>query len=141
MSGFTKTNRDNIEIALEKQVLVVSLGAKLKIAKCKQIRDWFLANEFADFGDPVTSFFMHARLPQGFVDDANVRADVVKYFSSFDETIKDFHVEKVPTDNAEGKDNDYESLSILNENPGISLIIGSEQETVYIAEENKCKIK
>lgn len=112
LSGFTKTNRDNIEIALEKQVLVVSLGAKLKIAKCKQIRDWFLANEFADFGDPVTSFFMHARLPQGFVDDANVRADVVKYFSSFDETIKDFHVEKVPTDKAEGKDNIYKITAL-----------------------------
>lgn len=35
--------------------------------------------------------------------------------------------------NAEGKDN--ESLSILNDNPGISLIIGSEQETVYIADD------
>lgn len=101
LKGFTKKNRDNIEIALEKQVLVVSLGAKLKIKECKQIRDWFLNNEFADFGDPVTSFFMHKRLPRGFVDDVKVRADVVKYFSSFDETIKDFRIEKVMTDDGE----------------------------------------
>ena len=57
-SGFPKSSRDNIQVALEKQVLIISLGAKLKIGKCKDIRDWFLANAFADFGDPVTNFFM-----------------------------------------------------------------------------------
>ncbi|MDO5141105.1 MAG: ATP-binding protein [Eubacteriales bacterium] len=112
LSGLPKANRDNIEIALERQVLVVSLGAKLKIAKCKQIRDWFLGNEFADFGDPVTSFFMHTTLPRGFVDDPEVRANVVKYFSSFDETIKDFRVEKAPTDGTDGKDNIYKITAI-----------------------------
>lgn len=107
LNGLPKTSRDNIEVALERQVLVVSLGAKLKVAKCKQIRDWFLGNEFADFGDPVTSFFMHTRLPRGFVDDPEVRAKVVKYFASFDETIKDFRVEKVPAEGTDGKDNVY----------------------------------
>ena len=48
MSGFPKSSRYNIRVALEKQVLIISLGAKLKIGKCKAIRDWFLANEFAD---------------------------------------------------------------------------------------------
>lgn len=112
LSGLPKASRDNIEIALERQVLVISLGAKLKVAKCKQIRDWFLGNEFADFGDPITSFFMHTRLPRGFVDDPEVRANVVKYFSSFDETIKDFRVEKVPNDGADGKDNVYKITAI-----------------------------
>ena len=98
LSGLPKNSHSNIEVALEKQVLISSLGAKLKVAKCKQVRDWFLCNEFADFGDPVTSLFLHRRLPDGFVDDPAVRAKVVKYFSSFDETIKDFRVEKVPTD-------------------------------------------
>ena len=63
LSGFPKSSRDNIQVALEKQVLIISLGAKLKIGKCKAIRDWFLANEFADFGDPFTNFFMSRRLP------------------------------------------------------------------------------
>lgn len=112
LSGLPKTSRDNIEIALERQVLIVSLGAKLKVAKCKQIRDWFLGNEFADFGDPVTSFFMHTRLPRGFVDDPEVRANVVKYFSSFDETIKDFRVEKAPSDGTDGKENTYKITAI-----------------------------
>lgn len=106
LSGFPKSSRDNIQIALEKQVLVISLGAKLKIGKCKDVRDWFLSNEFADFGDPVTNFFMSRRLPKGFVDDKNVQQKVVEYFSSFDEHIKDFRVEKVP-DNKDSKEDLY----------------------------------
>ena len=35
LSGFPKNSRDNIRVALEKQVLIISLGAKLKISKCK----------------------------------------------------------------------------------------------------------
>ncbi len=112
LSGLPKTNRENIEIALEKQVLIISLGAKLRVAKCKLIRDWFAENEFADFGDPVTSLFMHTRLPNGFVDNPSVRENVVRYFSSFDETIKDFRVEKASTENSEGKDNRYKIYAI-----------------------------
>lgn len=98
LSGLPKSSRNNIESALEGQVLIVSLGAKLRVAKCKLIRDWFLANEFADFGNPITAFVMQRLLPKGFVEDPKVREDIVKYFSSFDETIKGFHVEKLPSD-------------------------------------------
>lgn len=106
LSGFPKSSRDNIQVALEKQVLIISLGAKLKIGKCKAIRDWFMANEFADFGDPFTNFFMSRRLPKGFVTDKDVQKKVVEYFSSFDEHIKDFRIEKVPQE-AESKEERY----------------------------------
>lgn len=106
LSGFPKSSRDNLQVALEKQVLIISLGAKLKIAKCKNIRDWFLANEFADFGDPFTNFFMSRRLPKGFVNNKEVQHKVVDYFASFDEHIKDFKIEKVPHD-GESKDESY----------------------------------
>ena len=106
LSGFPKSSRDNIQVALEKQVLIISLGAKLKIGKCKDIRDWFLANEFADFGDPVTNFFLSRRLPKGFVEDKNVQQKVVEYFASFDEHIRDFRVEKVPGD-GDSKDESF----------------------------------
>ena len=96
LAGLPKNSRDNIAVALEKQVLVVSLGAKLKIAKCKAIRDWFFANEFADFGDVVTNFFLSRRLPKGFVENKTVQKKVIEYFASFDENIKDFRVEKIP---------------------------------------------
>lgn len=98
LSGLSKSSRDNIQVALEKQVLIVSLGAKLKVTKCKDIRDWFVANEFADFGDPYTNFFLARCLPKGFVDDDSVQKKVIEYFASFDEHIKDFEIEKLPLD-------------------------------------------
>ena len=111
LSGLPKSSRDNIQVALEKQVLIVSLGAKLKVTKCKDIRDWFMANEFADFGDPFTNFFLSRRLPKGFVDDASVQKKVIEYFASFDEHIKDFEIEKLPHD-ADSKEETYKISSL-----------------------------
>ena len=98
LSGIPKSTRNNIEVALDKQVLIVSLGAKLKVDKCKLVRDWFLANEFADFGNAYTNFFLSRRLPKGFVEDKAIQQKVVQYFSSFDENIKGFNVEEVPAE-------------------------------------------
>lgn len=106
LSGFPKNSRDNIQVALEKQVLIISLGAKLRVGKCKAIRDWFQANDFADFGDPFTNFFMSRRLPKGFVENKDVQQKVVEYFASFDEHIKDFRIEKVLHD-GETKEDTY----------------------------------
>ena len=111
LSGLPKSSRDNIQVALEKQVLIVSLGAKLKVNKCKDIRDWFMANEFADFGDPFTNFFLSRRLPKGFVDDNRVQKKVIEYFASFDEHIKDFEIEKLPND-ADSKEETYKISSL-----------------------------
>lgn len=111
LSGLPKSSRDNIQVALEKQVLIVSLGAKLKVSKCKDIRDWFMANEFADFGDPFTNFFLSRRLPKGFVDDTSVQKKVIEYFASFDEHIKDFEIEKIPHD-ADSKEETYKISSL-----------------------------
>lgn len=106
VSGIPKASRKNIEVALEKQVLIISLGAKLKIAKCKLVRDWFLNNKFADFGNVVTNLFISRRLPKGFVNDEGVREKVVDYFASFDETIKGFEVTKIPQQD-DAKDERY----------------------------------
>ena len=97
MAGIPKTSRENIEIDLEKQILIVSLGAKLKVAKCKLVRDWFLNNEFSDFGHSFMNLFPSHALPEGFADHEEVREKVIKYFSSFDETIKGFEVTKLPS--------------------------------------------
>ena len=92
-------------------MLIISLGAKLKIGKCKDIRDWFLANAFADFGDPVTNFFMSCRLPKDFVSDKNVQQKVVEYFASFDEHIRDFKIEKVPQE-GDSKEEKYKIYAL-----------------------------
>ena len=104
LSGFPKNSRNNIQVALEKQVLIVSLGAKLKISECKIIRDWFLVNEFADFGDIFTNFYLSRRLPSHFVEDKEVQNRVIEYLSSFDEHIKDFKIEKIPYDEENKRD-------------------------------------
>ena len=97
LRGIVKVSRDNIEVALNRQVLIISLGAKLKVEKCKQIRDWFLLNEFTDFGDEMTNLFLSRTLPKGFMEDEKVREDVLKYFASFNKQITGFKVEEVPS--------------------------------------------
>ena len=97
LRGIVKVSRDNIEVALNRQVLIISLGAKLKVEKCKQIRDWFLLNEFTDFGDEMTNLFLSRTLPKGFMEDEKVREDVLKYFASFNKQITGFKVEELPS--------------------------------------------
>jgi len=93
LSGIAAKSQENIRVALEKETLVVSLGAKLKISKLKLVHDWFLNNEFADFGHPIEDFFLSEQLPDGFVENEEVHQKVVEYFSAFDPSIIGFEVE------------------------------------------------
>ena len=121
LRGIAKVSRDNIEVALNRQVLIISLGAKLKVEKCKQIRDWFLLNEFADFGNEMTHLFLSRTLPKGFVEDEKVREDVLKYFSSFDKQITGFKIEELPS-----KDEQKEKKYAID---AIHRMIDSEDDT------------
>lgn len=94
MNGFAKAHLENIKSALNKESLIVSLGAKLRIAKLKNVRDWFLKNEVVNFGDPAENFLRSKVLPEGFADSKKVQRNIIKYFSSFDEAIQDFDVEE-----------------------------------------------
>ncbi|MCH3916091.1 MAG: ATP-binding protein [Spirochaetia bacterium] len=86
----------NLKASLEKETLVVSLGAKLKVRKCKDVRDWFLGNEIIDYGDSEENFFRSRLLPRNF-DTKEVQDQVVAFLSTFDESIKGFKVEKHPS--------------------------------------------
>ena len=79
LSGLPAKSQENIRIALEKEALVISLGAKLKIAKLKAIRDWFSTVSFADFGNPVENYFLSSRIPEGFAEDRAVQKKVADY--------------------------------------------------------------
>ena len=107
LSGFTNKVKDNLAIALEKETLLVSLGSKLKVEKLKFIRDWFLKNEFTDFGKPIENFFLSNVVPENFATDENVRKKVVDYLSAFDNSIVDFKVEVI-----KGETEDDEKLKI-----------------------------
>lgn len=98
LSGLTKSGRENVRAALDSRTLIVSLGAKLKVEICKMVRDWFLVNEFSNFGNPRVNARLSQRVPNGFIEDKAVQQRVVAYFASFDSSIKDFRVEKLPPD-------------------------------------------
>ena len=94
MNGFTKNHVENIKASLNKETLIVSLGTRLRIAKLKKVRDWFLNNDILDFGDPAENYFRSRVLPEGFIDSKEIQGNVVRYFASFDEAIRDFNVEE-----------------------------------------------
>ena len=96
LAGIPKTSRENIEIALEKEVLIVSLGAKLKVTKCKLVRDWFLNNELQILEMLLLISLCLVFFLRDLLMMKKSGANVVKYFSSFDETIKGFEVTKLP---------------------------------------------
>lgn len=98
LPGIPAKSRENLEIALEKETLIVSLGAKLKINKLKYIRDWFLNNAFADFGKPVENFFLSEKLPRGFVENQEIQQNVVNYFSKFDPSIIGLEIKPIGND-------------------------------------------
>lgn len=93
LSGLSTKSQDLIRISLNKEVLIVSLGAKLKVTKLKSIRDWFYNANFANFGNPYENVFLSSFIPDGFAENKSVQDKVVAYFSSFDPSIIGFHVE------------------------------------------------
>ncbi|MDD4772782.1 MAG: ATP-binding protein [Eubacteriales bacterium] len=103
LSGIPQKSQDNIKIALEKETLVVSLGAKLKITKLQHIRDWFINNDFADFGNPEVNFILSFRIPPGFVNDKTVQEKTIKYLSAFDPSITGFNVKVIKDENNKDK--------------------------------------
>lgn len=121
LNGIPQKSQENIKIALEKETLIVSLGSKLKIDKLKHIRDWFLNNEFADFGEPIENFFLSNLLPDGFEYDIKVQNKVVDYISTFDSSIIGFIVEDIKKEDGEENNN-----IIINT---VHMIIGSDKTT------------
>lgn len=96
-----KKFEDNLNMSLEKETLVLSLGAKLKINIFKKVRDWFSNNEIVDYGNPIENLWRNGMLPKHFSDSAEVRSDVVNYFASFDKSIKGFDVKEIKEENGE----------------------------------------
>ena len=121
LAGIPKESRENLKIALEKETLVVSLGAKLKIAKLKSIRDWFVHNDFADFGTPIENFFLSTLIPKDFEEDKKVQQKVIDYFSAFDPSIIGFDVKTIKSENDDA--NRQIKISAIHK------MIGSDQTT------------
>lgn len=98
LSGFPEKTRDIIRMSLYDETLIVSLGAKQRIAKLKLIRDWFYNMNFTNFGDPIENVFLSSLIPDGFADSEGVQSRVVDYFAAFDPSIIGFQIEPVKSD-------------------------------------------
>lgn len=103
LSGIPDKSQELIRISLNKEALIVSLGAMLKIEKLKFVRDWFYNTNFANFGDPRENIILSHVFPEGFVEDKIVQDKVVTYLSAFDPSIIGFNVEVVKEDDGEIK--------------------------------------
>ena len=99
LAGISGKSRENIQIALEKETLVVSLGSKLKIAKLKGVRDWFFNIDVKNFGDPIENALLSRMLPSEFVSRKEVQQNVIQYFSAFDPSIIGFNVRTLKSEN------------------------------------------
>ena len=108
MPRIPKKYAENIKASLNKEVLIVSLGAKLRVGKLKKVRDWFFNNEIIDFGDPTENFVRSRIFPQDFSDNKKVQENVVKYFESFDEAIQDFHVKEAQQEDEKDTEKSYQ---------------------------------
>lgn len=107
LSGLPSKSQELIRISLNKEVLIVSLGAKLKIMKLKIIRDWFYDINFTNFGNPYENVFLSSLIPERFAEDKTVQDKIVSYFSSFDPSIIGFDVEVL-----KGEDEEHRHVKI-----------------------------
>ena len=103
LSGLSNDRREIIQLSLEKEALIVSLGAKLKIQECKEVRDWFAENRFTDFANIEENSYLFSRLPYNFGEDKAVQQRVVDYLATFDNHIKDFKTKRLPVNANDGR--------------------------------------
>ena len=98
LSGIPEKRRENIEISLEKETLILSLGSFLKINRFKIVIDWFMKNRITNFGNPRENEGLSHQAPTGFADSLDVQNQVMNYLAAFDSSIIGFDVEVLKSD-------------------------------------------
>ena len=95
MDGLPKKAVQNLKAALMPETLIVSLGAKLNIPKLSSVYEWFSRNETIHLETLGEDFSRVSDLPEDFVSNPEVQENVLRYISSFDESIVGFEVEEI----------------------------------------------
>ena len=88
-SGLEKDKIKNIEVSMQKETLILTLGAKLKETLLSYIYDWFSRIKYIDFGNIAESLLVYqgagiSRL----MLEKKMQDEIIKYISTFDESIK-----------------------------------------------------
>ena len=89
LSGLPAKSQSLIRLSLNKETLVVSLGAKLKISRLKIVYDWFSRLCSMNAADSYGNAFMSS-----FAEDRKEQKKVLDFLSSFDPSIIDFDIGK-----------------------------------------------
>ena len=114
LSGLPAKMQEIIRLSLYDEALIVSLGAKQRVAKLKMVRDWFFNINFANFGNPIENVFLSTLIPEGFADDKSVQKKVADYFAAFDPSIIDFNVKVVKNEES----NEYVKIDAIHQIAG-----------------------
>ena len=88
LSGLEKDKIKNIEVSMQKETLILTLGTALKEKLLSEIFKWFRNNITIDFGNPAQNLLISRNIgiSQDYFDEKTKR-EVVKYLSAFDDAI------------------------------------------------------
>lgn len=95
LSGTIEKYRENIELSLQKKVLLLSLGNKLKMDLLSDVYQWFKHFLFLTAQEKDEQFRLY-KLTQKIFDDEQLKRCVLDYIRSFDTSIQGIDVIKSP---------------------------------------------
>lgn len=88
-SGLEKDKIKNIEVSMQKETLILTLGAKLNETLLNNIYNWFSKIMYIDFGNIAESIMLYQGVGiSRLMLEKKMQDEMVKYISSFDESIK-----------------------------------------------------
>ena len=127
--GLAKKSVSNLKEALQKETLIVSLGAKLNIPLLTAVYNWFANNETIHLATLGEEFSRARDHPAGFVSDRKVQENVLSYIATFDESIVDFEIEEIKRTDEDllGKSYVIHTIHKLEDGSGLqSILLGNE---------------
>lgn len=121
--------RKNIELSLQKKVLLLSLGTKLKMELLSKVFQWFTHFVFLNAQEKNETFSPN-ELAKKMFDNELLKNSVLDYIRSFDTSIHGIHVNKGPSvENSLFTGNRYQIYFIHADQSGDSAEIPLEDES------------
>lgn len=98
-SGIPVKSQAMLKETLYPNVLLVSLGAKLKVGVLKAVRDWFIQNRILDFGNFATNLATSAWAEADYATNIEIQKEYIQFISSFDRSIIGLEVDDSDSSN------------------------------------------
>lgn len=98
-SGLEKDKIKNIEVSMQKETLILTLGAKLKETLLSNIYNWFSGIFHIDFGNVAESYTVSQIMATSrLMLDKKMQNEMAKYLSAFDSSIKGMNAKEIEID-------------------------------------------